>query len=73
MPLYRYVCKNCGHEVVLLRKVSEADNVKCDVCGGKMIRQIGNVGIVFKGGGYYSTDSAKSSTLSKKEKVKAGK
>ncbi len=71
MPLYRYICKKCGHEIVLLKKVAEADNVKCDVCGGKMVRQIGNVGIVFKGGGYYSTDSAKSS--GSKEKIKTSK
>lgn len=59
VPLYRYICPNCGHEVMLLKKISEADEVRCDVCGRKMVRQIGNVGVVFKGNGYYSTDTSK--------------
>ncbi|WP_428014137.1 FmdB family zinc ribbon protein [Athalassotoga sp.] len=61
MPLYRYVCPKCGHEEVLLKKFSEADGVKCEVCGSKMIRQMGNLEtIVFKGNGYYTTDFKKS-------------
>ena len=59
VPLYRYICSKCGHEALLLKKISEADEVRCDVCGGKMVRQIGNVGVVFKGNGYYSTDTSK--------------
>ncbi len=59
MPLYRYVCTNCGHEAVLLKKISEADEVLCSVCGKKMVKQIGNVEVVFKGNGYYSTDTGK--------------
>ncbi len=70
MPLYKYVCPNCGHTATLLRKISDADDVKCDVCGAKMTRQIGNIGILFKGSGYYVTDS-KGST--KKTSAKEGK
>jgi putative FmdB family regulatory protein len=69
MPLYKYVCPNCGHEVTLLKKISDADNVICDVCGSKMVRQIGNVGVVFKGNGYYITDSKKSSSKTSKKTV----
>lgn len=64
LPLYRYVCPNCGHEEVLLKKFSEADGVKCEVCGSKMVRQMSNLGvIVFKGNGYYTTDSGKKRTV----------
>ncbi|WP_456398911.1 FmdB family zinc ribbon protein [Mesoaciditoga sp.] len=71
MPLYKYVCPKCGHEVTLLKKISDADNVICDVCGSKMVRQIGNVGVVFKGSGYYITDSKKSSSSNSSKSSKA--
>lgn len=64
MPLYRYVCPKCGNEEVLLRKISEADGVKCEKCGTKMIRQIGNLeSVIYKGNGYYTTDFKKKSTV----------
>jgi putative FmdB family regulatory protein len=64
LALYRYVCPKCGHEEVLLKKFSEADGVKCPVCGSKMVRQVSNLGvIVFKGNGYYTTDVKKKSTV----------
>ncbi len=69
MPLYKYVCPKCGHTVTLLRKISNADNVKCDVCGAEMVRQIGNVGMIFKGNGYYITDSKNQVTKKSSKKT----
>ncbi len=59
MPFYRYVCKNCGHEKVIMHSMNESPNVVCDVCGAPMKKAVGRVGIVFKGSGFYITDSRK--------------
>lgn len=64
--MYRYVCPSCGHESEHIKSLSEADNVRCESCGELMTRQIGTVGIVFKGGGYYATDSRKGSSSTSK-------
>ncbi|MBB6062578.1 putative FmdB family regulatory protein [Thermosipho japonicus] len=64
MPMYRYVCKSCGHEKVELHSINDNPDITCDVCGSKMERAIGRVGIVFKGSGFYITDSRKSSSTS---------
>ena len=57
MPIYEYRCENCG-KFDKLQKISE-DNLKvCPTCGGSVERIISkNVGIVFKGSGFYCTDN----------------
>jgi len=53
MPLYRYVCKKCGHEEVVLQKANETQKPTCEKCGEEMVRSIGkDVSIIFKGSGY---------------------
>ncbi|MDK2885552.1 MAG: hypothetical protein PWP54_110 [Thermosipho sp. (in: thermotogales)] len=61
MPMYRYVCKNCGTEKVELHGINDNPEIICDICGNEMEKTIGRVGIVFKGSGFYITDSKKSS------------
>ena len=61
MPMYRYVCENCGNEKVVLHGMNESPKVICDRCGAEMKRTIGRVGVIFKGSGFYSTDYRKSS------------
>lgn len=61
MPMYRYVCQSCGNEEVHLHSVNESPSLKCVRCGSDMVRTIGRVGIVFKGSGFYITDSRKDS------------
>lgn len=57
MPIYEYRCENCG-EFEKLQKISETPLEICPTCGGKAERIISrNVGVVFKGSGFYSTDS----------------
>lgn len=61
MPMYRYVCRSCGTEEVHIHGINESPNLKCVKCGSDMVKAIGRVGIVFKGSGFYITDSRKDS------------
>ena len=57
MPIYDYECENCGRFEKMQKITEEALN-ECPKCGGLVHRLISkNVGIVFKGGGFYKTDS----------------
>ena len=57
MPIYEYECENCG-KFDKLQKFSDEALKVCPTCGGKAERIISkNVGIVFKGSGWYATDS----------------
>jgi len=60
MPMYRYRCPNCENEIILLRSMSDRSPVFCRECGAEMQKVISNVGIIFKGSGFYSTDSKNS-------------
>ena len=57
MPTYKYRCKNCGHEFEVRQRMSDKALTECPVCGGKVRRVVGSVGIVFKGSGFYVTDN----------------
>jgi putative FmdB family regulatory protein len=66
MPIYRFECDNCGHEFTKLLPISQAvDTFECENCKKKAKRVLRNVGISFKGSGYYINDSK--NTSSKKE------
>lgn len=59
MPIYEYKCEKCG-KFEKMQKVSEASLTECPTCGSSVQRMISkNVGIVFKGSGFYTTDSGK--------------
>lgn len=65
MPTYEYACKSCGEHVEVVQSFSDAPLTVCPNCGGELRKVFGNVGIVFKGSGFYKTDS-RSSNGSKK-------
>ncbi|MFC7373644.1 FmdB family zinc ribbon protein [Brachybacterium sp. GCM10030267] len=70
MPTYVYACKSCGHRFEKYQSFSESSLVTCPECTQDALRKVfDSVGIVFKGSGFYSTDSAKSETAS----VESGK
>ncbi len=57
MPIYDYKCENCGR-FEKVQKITEEALSECPVCGGHVERIISkNVGVVFKGTGFYSTDN----------------
>ncbi|MBK87690.1 MAG: transcriptional regulator [Gammaproteobacteria bacterium] len=57
MPIYEYRCDNCGHEVEVLQKISEAPLVNCPEClVDGLKKKISAAGFRLKGGGWYETD-----------------
>lgn len=57
MPTYEYKCKDCGAKFEVMQKMSDPKMTECPKCKGKLTRLFGaNVGLVFKGSGFYCTD-----------------
>ena len=57
MPTYEYECTACGQHIEVFQRFSEAPLTPCGVCGGKLRKVFHPAGIVFKGSGFYATDS----------------
>ena len=64
MPTYQYTCTDCGEPVEAVQKFSDEPLTVCSVCGGRLRKVFSAVGIVFKGSGFYRTDSRKNGTVS---------
>jgi putative FmdB family regulatory protein len=65
MPTYEYLCNECENSFEAVQSFSEAAIDKCPKCGGEVRKLYSNVGVVFKGSGFYKTDSrAKPATTS---------
>lgn len=59
MPLYEYQCRSCRKTAEVRHGFKETFDAKCAECGGEMGRVYSPAGIVFKGSGFYLTDSRK--------------
>ena len=57
MPTYEYACTECGDHTEVVQSISDAPLTTCTVCGGLLRKVFSPVGIVFKGSGFYRTDS----------------
>jgi putative FmdB family regulatory protein len=57
MPIYVYRCAGCGADLEKRQGFFDAPLSTCDVCGGELRRVMQPVGIIFKGSGFYITDS----------------
>ena len=57
MPTYEYACTECGDRTEVVQSISDAPRTTCTVCGGPLRKVFSPVGIVFKGSGFYRTDS----------------
>ena len=62
MPTYAYRCTSCGNEFEVRQSFTDDALRVCGVCGGELRKLFGNVGVVFKGSGFYSTDNKSSSS-----------
>ncbi|MEU1734391.1 FmdB family zinc ribbon protein [Streptosporangium sp. NPDC020145] len=62
MPTYQYACSACGNEFDIVQKFSDDALTECPSCAGELRKVFSAVGIVFKGSGFYRTDSRSSST-----------
>jgi putative FmdB family regulatory protein len=57
MPTYQYRCTECGEDLEAVQKFSDAALTECPRCGGPLRKLFNAVGVVFKGSGFYRTDS----------------
>ena len=57
MPTYEYACTECGDRTEVFQSIADAPPTTCAVCGGRLRKVFSPVGIVFKGSGFYRTDS----------------
>lgn len=57
MPTYSYACTECGDKFDAIQAFSDASLTTCKKCNGRLRKLFGNVGVVFKGSGFYRTDS----------------
>ena len=57
MPTYQYRCTECGEDIEAVQKFSDPAITSCPVCGGQLRKVFNAVGVVFKGSGFYRTDS----------------
>ncbi|MGH9055776.1 MAG: FmdB family zinc ribbon protein [Acidimicrobiales bacterium] len=57
MPTYEYACKSCGEHLEVVQSFKDAALTECPACGAKLRKVFGNIGIAFKGTGFYKTDS----------------
>jgi putative FmdB family regulatory protein len=57
MPTYEYACTECGEHIEVVQSMSDAPLSTCAICGGRLRKVFSPIGIVFKGSGFYRTDS----------------
>ena len=57
MPTYSYACTECGNRFDAVQAFSDAALTDCPKCQGRLRKLFGNVGVVFKGSGFYRNDS----------------
>jgi putative FmdB family regulatory protein len=74
MPTYEYRCTECDTALEVVQSIHEPALTECPTCGGRLRKVFGNVGVVFKGSGFYRTDSRgkKAATTSDKPAEKSG-
>jgi putative FmdB family regulatory protein len=61
VPTYSYACTECGNRFDVVQAFSDAALTTCEKCAGRLRKLFGNVGVVFKGSGFYRTDSREAS------------
>jgi putative FmdB family regulatory protein len=62
VPTYQYACTECGEPLEVVQKFSDDALTECPACGGRLRKIFSPAAIVFRGSGFYRTDSRKSSS-----------
>jgi putative FmdB family regulatory protein len=57
MPTYAYACKDCTHAFEIVQSFTDDSLTSCPECEGALRKKFNSVGVVFKGSGFYRTDS----------------
>ncbi len=74
MPTYEYACTACGKHLEVVQSFTDSSLTECPTCEGVLRKVFSPVGVVFKGSGFYKTDSrAKSSSSSSSDKTSSDK
>jgi putative FmdB family regulatory protein len=60
VPVYQYACTECGHQLEARQSFTDQPLTVCPACEGRLRKVLSAVGVVFKGSGFYRTDSRKS-------------
>ena len=72
MPTYSYACTECDHRFDAVQSFSDDSLTTCPECQGRLRKVFNAVGVVFKGGGFYRTDSRAGSSASVGAKSESG-
>jgi putative FmdB family regulatory protein len=64
MPTYEYACKKCGERLEVMQSFSDKPLKKHKTCGGDLQKVFHPAGLIFKGSGFYVTDSRSSNRSS---------
>jgi putative FmdB family regulatory protein len=62
VPTYQYRCTECSHDLEVVQSFSDAALSECPACSGRLRKVFSSVGVVFKGSGFYKTDSRSGSS-----------
>ena len=71
MPTYQYACTACDERLETVQSFTDAPLTECPACGGTLRKVFSAVGVVFKGSGFYKTDSRAKSSDGAKTEAKA--
>jgi putative FmdB family regulatory protein len=71
VPTYQYACTACDERLEVVQSFSDAALTECPACGGTLRKVFSAVGVVFKGSGFYKTDSRSSSSSTPKKEAAA--
>ena len=71
MPTYQYACTACGEQLEAVQSFTDAALTECPACGGALRKVFSAVGVVFKGSGFYKTDSRSGSAAKSGDSAKA--
>jgi putative FmdB family regulatory protein len=73
VPTYEYACQSCGHHVEIYQRFTDAPLTVCEICGGPLRKVFHPAGILFKGSGFYSTDSRASAAKANGDSTSSSK
>lgn len=73
MPTYSYACTECDNKFDVVQAFTDDSLTECPQCNGRLRKVFGKVGVVFKGSGFYRTDSRESGKSSSTSSGSNGK
>jgi putative FmdB family regulatory protein len=73
VPTYQYACTACGEQLEAVQSFTDAALTECPACGGALRKVFSAVGVVFKGSGFYKTDSRASTSGGGEKKADSAK